>query len=63
VSEVEQKQFATLAAKYALAGHALIRGNPAEGAATNIAMRWGFLKILPSLDAAHAFLVQIGGAK
>ncbi|MGJ7493431.1 hypothetical protein ACSFA8_00015 [Variovorax sp. RT4R15] len=63
MSEVEQKQFATLAAQYALAGHALIRGNPAEGAAAYIAMRWGMMKVLPTLDAAHAFLIQIGGAK
>lgn len=55
--------FATLAAQFALIGHALIRANPADGAAFYYAMRWGFLKVLPAIDAAHVCLLQIGGAR
>lgn len=57
------KAFATLAAQFALAGHSVIRGNPADGAAAYFVMRWGFIKVLPTLDAARAFLAQIGGAQ
>ncbi|MDM0077470.1 hypothetical protein QTH90_23895 [Variovorax sp. J2P1-59] len=57
-----EKAFATLAAQYALKGHELIRSNPADGAAAYYAMRCGMVKAMPTLDAALAFLVQIGGA-
>ncbi|VTU24820.1 hypothetical protein [Variovorax sp. PBL-E5] len=63
MNTAEDQQFATLAARSALAGHSLVRSNPADGAAAYSAMHWGFLKMLPTLDAAHAFLVQIGGAR
>ncbi|MDM0051414.1 hypothetical protein [Variovorax sp. J22R115] len=56
------KAFATLTALYALKGYELIRGNPADGAAAYYAMRWDMVKVLPTLDAARAFLAQIGGA-
>lgn len=57
------KAFATLATQFAVAGHALIRSNPADGAAAFYAMRWGMMKVLPTLDAAHTFLMQLGGAR
>ncbi|MEJ8821517.1 hypothetical protein WKW80_05635 [Variovorax humicola] len=59
----EEKQFAILVAQYALKGHALFRGNPADGAAVYYAMRWGMVKMLPTLEAARAFLSGIGGAQ
>ncbi|MNW02234.1 hypothetical protein D3C71_1979870 [compost metagenome] len=52
-----------MAAQFAQAGHSLVRGNPADGAAAFYAMRWGLMKVLPTLDAARAFLAQIGGSK
>lgn len=53
------KEFATLAARYALAGHSLVRGS--DGSASYYAMRWGLIKPLADLDEARRFLVQIGG--
>lgn len=60
---VQQRRFATLAAQFALAGYSLIGRNSAEGAVAYYAMRWGYLKVLPTLDAAHVFLMQIGGVR
>ena len=57
----EGKAFATLAARFALAGHTLTRSNPADGAAVYHAGRWGLSRTLPDLQAAAHFLVQIGG--
>lgn len=59
---VEEKRFATLAAHFALAGHALLRATPGDTRAPFYVMRWGWLKPLASLDAAEAFLSEIGGA-
>jgi hypothetical protein len=59
----DQKRFATLAAQYALAGHALTRSSPADGAQTFYTSRWGHIKPLASLDAAARFLVEIGGVQ
>jgi hypothetical protein len=53
--------FANLAARFALAGHALTRSNPADGAAMYHAGRWGLSRALPDLQAAAHFLAQIGG--
>lgn len=53
------KEFATLAARYALAGHFLVRCG--DGSASYWAMGWGFIKPLPDLDEARRFLTQIGG--
>lgn len=61
--DANRKEFATLAAQFALAGHGLIRSNPADGAAGFYATRWGMIKFLPTLDAARAFLKQIGGSQ
>lgn len=54
-------EFASLAAQYALAGHALIRNGPDDKLAPFMAMRWGWIRPLASLDEARAFLRQIGG--
>lgn len=56
------KHFKTLAARFALAGHVLVESNPAHGPVSYYATRWGMAKLLPDLDAAEAFLIQIGGA-
>ena len=57
----EGKAFATLAARFALAGHTLARSNPADGAVMYYAGRWGLHRALPDLEAAARFLMQIGG--
>ena len=59
---VADKAFATLAARFALAGHTLTRSNPADGALMYYAGRWGMSRALPHLQAAEQFLGQIGGA-
>ena len=60
-AEREGKAFATLAARFALAGHTLTCSNPAAGAAMYHAGRWGLSRALPDLQAAAHFLAQIGG--
>ena len=57
----EGKAFASLAARFALAGHTLTRSNPADGAVIYFAGRWGVHRALDDLDAAARFLVQVGG--
>lgn len=57
----EGKAFASLAARFALAGHTLTRSNPADGAVMYFAGRWGLHRALDDLDAAARFLAQIGG--
>ena len=56
------KAFIALAARFALAGHALTRSSAADGAGIYYAARWGMSRVLPDLQAAAQFLVQIGGA-
>lgn len=58
----DEKRFATLAARFALTGHALLRATPGDTRSPFYVMRWGWLKPLASLDAAEAFLSEIGGA-
>ena len=58
----EGKAFATLAARFAIAGHALTCSNPADGAVMYHAGRWGLHRSLPDLEAAAQFLAVIGGA-
>ena len=60
--QCEGKAFATLAARFALAGHTLTRSNPADGAVLYYAGRWGLSRALHDLDEASQFLTQIGGA-
>lgn len=55
------KAFASLAARFALAGHTLSRNNPADGAGLYCVARWGMSRALPDLQAAAHFLAQIGG--
>lgn len=59
----EEKKFATLAAEYALAGHPLVRKIGADGKASYFCTCWGLIKRLANLEAARAFLAQIGGAQ
>ena len=58
----EGKAFASLAARFALAGHTLTRSDPADGAVLYYAGRWGLSRALHDLDAAAQFLTQIGGS-
>ena len=58
----EGKAFATLAARFALAGHTLTHSTPADGAVLYYAGRWGLSRALHDLDAAAQFLTQIGGS-
>ena len=57
----EGKAFATLAARFALAGHTLTRSDPADGVVLYYAGRWGLSRALQDLEAAAQFLTQIGG--
>lgn len=59
--DAQGKEFATLAAGFALAGHALHRSDPKDGTVTYWAERWGLVRYLPTIDAARRFLEQIGG--
>lgn len=59
----EEKRLTTLAAHFALAGHALIKSQPGSASAPFYATRWGFIKPLASLGAAARFLREIGGAQ
>ena len=61
MAATEGKAFASLAARFALVGHALTRSNPADGAAMYYAARWGLSRALPDLQAAAHFLALIGG--
>ena len=53
------KAFATLAARFALAGHTLTRSNPADGPMIYFVGRWGWQQALPDLEAAERFLTRI----
>ena len=59
MTDADSKQFATLAAEYALAGHALIKSSAPRARAPYYATRWGWLKPLHSLDEAQQLLEQI----
>ena len=59
----EEKKFATLAAQFALSGHALVKAQPDDQRASFYAVRWGWIKPLASLDAAARSLRKIGGAR
>ena len=53
--------FASLAARFALAGHTVTQSNPADGAVMYYAGLWGLSRALPDLEAAAQFLAVIGG--
>lgn len=59
--DAQGKEFATLAAGFALAGHTLRRSDPKDGAVSYWAERWGLVRHLPTIDAVRRFLDQIGG--
>ena len=59
--EAQSKGFATMAAGFAMNGHALHRSDPKDGTVTFWAERWGLVRYLPTIDAARRFLDQIGG--
>ena len=59
--EAECKEFKTLAAGFAMKGHALHRSDPNDGSVTYWAARWGLVRYLPTIDTARRFLDQIGG--
>ena len=59
--DAQGKEFATLAAGFALAGHALHSTDSKDGSVTYWAERWGLIRYLPTIDAARRFLDQVGG--
>lgn len=61
MTPAEEKRFATLAAQFALSGHALIKAKPDDQQAAFYCARWGWIKPLASLDAAERLLRKIGG--
>ena len=61
-TDSDTKRFATLKARYALAGHTLYKSGPGDGPVTYMAERWGMVRYLPTLDDADKFLTQIGGS-
>jgi hypothetical protein len=63
MNAAEEKRFATLAARYALCGHAFIKARPEDQQAPFYACRWGWIKPLASLDAAERHLRKIGGGR
>lgn len=56
----DDKQFATLRARLALAGHVLSRSNPTDGEIRYFSSPWGMTREFRDLDAVAAFLDQIG---
>ncbi len=60
-AESNDKAFSSLRAAFALKGHALHRTDPADGAVTYWAERWGLVRHLLTIDTARRFLEQIGG--
>ena len=59
--DAQCKEYETLVAGFALAGHTLRRSDPKDGALSYWAERWGLVSYLPTIDAARRFLDQIGG--
>lgn len=60
-AEREYKAFATMAASFAMAGHGLIKSDPAiDGQAPYYATRWGRVaQPLADLDAAGVYLFNV----
>ena len=61
--QCDVKAFATLAARFALAGHTLTHSNPADGAVLYYAGRWGKTRELANLDAVAFWLDRVTGMK
>ena len=55
------KAFTTLAEQLASHGHQLVRSDRQDGTVTYYVNCWGQVKHLADLDAAAAFLRQVGG--
>lgn len=55
-----EKEFSTLRARFALAGHVLNRSNPADGNVVYFSSKWGMVRDFHDLVAVSAFLEQIG---
>jgi hypothetical protein len=60
-TDAEGKAFKTLAAGFAQAGHTPHRTCPKDGTVTYWTARGELVRILPTIDAAGRFLVQVGG--
>ena len=60
---VAAKNFASLAARFALTGHTLHQSGPNDspGPVSYMAERWGMARHLPALDDVEKFLLQVGG--
>jgi hypothetical protein len=57
----DRKEFATLAARFAIAGYSLQRTDAKDGEVDYCAVRWGLARHLRSIEEANSFLLQIGG--
>jgi len=56
-----RKEFATLAARFAIAGYSLQRTDANDGEVNYYSVRWGLARHLRSIDEATSLLLQIGG--
>ena len=56
------KTFKNLQAQFAMLGQSLQRTESKDGAVTYFSTRWGMVRYLPTIAAAQAFLIQIGGS-
>lgn len=61
--QANKKRFATLAAQFAIAGHALTRSTNPDAKAHYYVARWGWLRPVRDLDQAEQLLQQIRGAQ
>jgi hypothetical protein len=59
----DAKAFATLQAKFAIAGHTLYRTVNPDGTILYLAGKWGYFRELKNLESVAAFLALIGGVK
>jgi hypothetical protein len=58
--QVDNKAFATLRARLALAGYALSRSDPTDGPLVFFAARWGLVRELRDLAEATDFAERVG---
>jgi hypothetical protein len=59
----DAKAFASLQAKFAIAGHTLYRTVNPDGTILYLAWKWGYFRELKNLEAVAAFLAMIGGVQ
>lgn len=55
------KEFETLRARFALAGHQLFMLDPASGSGGFLVSRWGHCRSLATYSDAERFLAQVSG--